>query len=231
MKPENPTIRHVPHDSYGPVRYSGDMTEHTRRRFLVGAAGAGTVALAGCLSGGGGSADLDRIDPADRPMLGDADAPVTLTVFEDFSCPACRQFKSQFTPQIVDQFVEPGQARYFHADFPLPVDSTWSFAVASAAREVFAEAGDDGFWEFSTAIYDHQGSYSLDVIEEVADDAAGVGAAAAAAADDLTHQETVEADKTMGEEWGVGGTPSVFVDEQPVENDLGEIARAIDDAQ
>ncbi|CAI49359.1 thioredoxin domain protein [Natronomonas pharaonis DSM 2160] len=202
----------------------------TRRGYLAVTAAAGGAALAGCSDDV--TADPDAIDDADRPALGAENAPVTVTVFEDYGCPACARFKAQALPALIDQYIETGEVRYLHADFPIPVDEAWSHPVANAAREVFFEAGNDAFWLFSSSIYDHQGSYSLDAIETVAADVAddeAVGAAARAAADEEAHSERIAADRDRGESWGVGGTPAVFVDETEVDPAYDEIDSAIQD--
>lgn len=199
------------------------MNETTRRGFLVASAAA-SVALAGC--SGDSSIDPDAIDDGNRPALGDESAPVTVTVFEDYSCPHCRQFNAQLKPAIEREYVDPGDVRYLHADFPIPVDETWSYAIGSAARAVFEEAGNDAFWDFSAAIFDHQGNYSLDTVESVGDEVADVGAVARSAAENDSHRESLDEDRDLGERWGVSGTPSVFVDDEKVE--LDSIAEAIE---
>jgi protein-disulfide isomerase len=193
------------------------MNDTTTRRGLLAAGAAVSVALAGC--SGGSSVDPDAIDDGERPALGPESAPVTVTVFEDFACPHCRTFNAQVKPAIEQQYVQPGDVRYLHVDFPIPVDETWSYAVGSAARAVFDEAGNDAFWAFVPAIYERQGSYSLDVVESVAEETAGVGDAARTAAENGTYRETLDEDRSIGERWGVGGTPTVFVDEEQVELD------------
>ena len=202
------------------------MDSRFSRRTFLAAGTAACVALAGC-SDGSAAADPDEIDTGDRPALGDESAPVTVTVFEDFACPTCRQFKTQVTPQLVAFYVEPGHVRYLHADFPIPVDDRWSYAIPSAAYAVFEEAGNDAFWSFASEIYEHQGNYSLDAVETVAEDVAELGAVARTAADDETYRDRIEADRDRGEEWGVSGTPTVFVDDEQV--DLNEIAEEIDE--
>ncbi len=195
------------------------MDETTRRGFLAVSAAA-SVAVAGC--SGAQSADPEEIDTGDRPAIGPEDAPVTLTVFEDFACPSCRQFKTQITPTIIRRYVEPGDVRYLHADFPIPVDERWSYAVGSAARAVFEEGGNDAFWDFSASIYDFQTSYSLEAIEDVAEEVAGLGETAREAAESERHRDRLESDRELGERWGVNGTPTVFVnDEQADLNELG----------
>lgn len=202
------------------------MDRSTTRRGFLAASAAVPAVLAGCTDG---SVDPEEIDTGDRPALGSGSDPVRLTVFEDFACPACRQFKTQLTPAIVESYVEPGHVRYLHADYPIPVDETWTYAVGSAARAVFEEAGNDAFWAFASAIYEHQNSYSYDVIESVADEIAGVGAAARSAAEDGTYRERLDEDRDLGDQWGVSGTPSVFVDEERVDPDPERIGSAIEE--
>lgn len=198
------------------------MDDTTSRRALLTAGGATALTvLAGC-SDSDSDVTSDEMDDGPRPALGEESAPVTVTVFEDFGCPSCRQFKLQATPVIVQRYVEPGDVRYLHADFPIPVDEAWSYPVAGAARAVFEAAGNEAFWAFASNVYEHQGNYSLDAIESVAEEVAGVGNEARSAADEGTYRDAVEADRERGESWGVSGTPSVFVDDEQVELDAIE---------
>jgi len=202
------------------------MTPTSRRRYLA-AAGSGLAAtLAGCI--GGGSSDIDSLSADDRPARGGEDAPVRMVVFSDFSCPHCARFEQQVTPRILEQYVTTGDVLYFHADFPIPVDETWSPAVASAARAVFDEAGNDAFWSFFSAIFERQGQYSYDVIGTVAEEAGGVGTAARKAAQEESYSDEVESDRSMGEDWGVRATPSIFVGDEQIEGGFASIADAIE---
>ncbi|MFC7072383.1 DsbA family protein [Halovenus rubra] len=206
------------------------MTPTSRRRYLAAAGSGLAAALAGCI--GGGSSDISSLSTDDRPARGNEDAPVRMAVFSDFSCPHCARFERQVRPQIFEQYVVPGDVLYFHVDFPIPVNETWSPAVASAARAVFDEAGNDAFWSFFTAMFDRQGQYSYDVIEMVADEAGGVGAAAREAAQEESYSDEVESDRSMGEDWGVRATPAPIVADKsvPVEGPPDEIFKNIADA-
>jgi protein-disulfide isomerase len=211
----------------------------SRRRLLAAGGTAAVIGLAGCSDGGtgddpdaesdGGSDDGGSsvtpasIDDDTRPALGVEDAPVTMAVFQDFSCPHCRSFKREVAPTIVADYVDPGDVRYLHADFPIPVDEQWSYAIANAARAVFEEAGNDAFWPFSEEIYAHQGDYSLDVVESVADEIADVGTAAREAAESGAYRDRIDADRELGIQWGVEGTPAIFVgDELVAPNEVAE---------
>lgn len=187
------------------------MHGYTRRTVLATLGASLGGSLAGCLGDDGGpSPGGETVDDLPVPMLGEAGAPVVVEVFEDFSCPSCRQFESTISPQLIDEYVEPGTIRLGRRDYPFLDD--WSWQVASAARAVQDEVDDVAFFDFATAIYDHQGSYDLDVIESVASSTAGAGSAAREAADAMTYRPVLEADKDHGDDLGVTGTPSVTVD-------------------
>lgn len=185
---------------------------HTRRAFLGTTAAVGIGTVAGCLS---------SEDPPDPPVTGDPDADVTVTVYEDFACPFCRDFKLGVFPELEELYTDPGEIRYEHRDFPLPVDETWSWAVSSAGREIFETDGDDEFWSFTSEIYEHQHqhqqAYNYDVIERVADDVGADGAAVREAAEEESNRSAIEDDRSYGESNGVDGTPTIVVDGDQVE--------------
>lgn len=191
----------------------------TRRTVLGTAVTAGVGTVAGCLGSDG---------PPDPPVAGDPDADVTVTAYEDFACPPCRSYKIEVVPYLEANYIETGLIRYEHRDYPVPADGHWSWAVASAAREVYETDGDESFWTFANEIYRHQQSYSYGTIETVADELGLDGASAREAAEDETHRSTIEDSKSYGESNGVGGTPTVLVDGEQF--DIGELGYAIDSA-
>ena len=208
----------------------------TRRSAL--AAGV-AVGLAGCL-GDGGDQSSDPTAGSEEtslgvPVSGNPDASVTMEVYEDFSCPFCGDFKHGIYPQIETEFLEPGDIRYEHRDFPIPVNE-WSRPVANAARAVHDEAGDEALFEFTHEIYHHLGGYSYEVIESVANDLGYDGDAARDAAETEPYDDVITADRERGESLGVGGTPTVVVDESIVEFDedtpaIESIRNAVEDAK
>ena len=197
----------------------------SRRKFVAGIGGVGiSSSIGGCLSDDDIRRETDfepsEIDTDDRPSLGDTDAPVYVTVFEDFSCPSCRQFKMEIFNFIVNQYVESGDVRYLHADWPIPVDEEWSYAIPNAAHEVFDQLGRSAFWSFSGLMYENQDQYSNEVIREsvnavmeqldiennnvIADDVIN-------AAENSHYREKIASDRDLGNEIGVEATPTVFV--------------------
>ena len=203
-----------------------------RRSLLAGIAAGGTVVAAGCLSGG------SDIDPATvgagegdedlaPPVLGTGD--VGVTVFADFSCPACRVFNEDVKPGLIEQYVETGVIRIVHRDLVLG-QFEWSKPVANAAWAVKAADGDDAFWTFIDAMYQRQEEFSHETIETVAEETVGRGEQAREAAEAGTYDERIEADGALYDQLaGQRRAPAVFVDGEAVEID--EIGPAIEAAQ
>lgn len=198
------------------------------RRDLLGVMGTTTAALAGCL-GGGGTDSGDQADSMPAPVMGDPDAAVTVAVYEDFACPHCQSWVLEHLPSIERDYVESGEIRYEHHDFPIPVHEKWSWDVAVAARSVQDRAGDAAFFEFAHTMYENLGGYADSVVRQAAND---VGADGDAVVDDMANdvfRPDVEADRNAGSDAGVRGTPTVFVNGQPLDSYAADaVSQAID---
>ncbi|MFC7215497.1 thioredoxin domain-containing protein [Saliphagus sp. GCM10025334] len=225
----------------------------TRRRFAALAAGS-ALAGAGCLGGGdaesdgngngeengngggngggnGNGSDVNEDDLLEIPVIGDPDADVTVTVFEDFGCGHCALYHTEIFPDIKEAYVDAEQIRYEHRDFPIPVQEEWSYAVASAARSVQDQEGDEAFFEFTGEIFTHwDDGYSYDLIEQVASDLGFDAEQVRADAEDVTYRDGLEAERAHGMELGIEGTPWIVVDGERVEPDTAAIVGAIDEA-
>jgi len=89
---------------------------------------------------GGATADANLIVPqklpaselADGRAFGKADAPVTLTIWSDFQCPACRLLAREVEPRLEAEYVAAGKLRIEYRD--LIVAGPESTLAASASR-------------------------------------------------------------------------------------------------
>jgi len=211
-----------------------ERTRTTRRRFLaataVGAPGA--IGTAGCLGLGnsGGEATATAVpETLPPPTRGGGD--VTLTVYADFACPACRTFHDDFVPSLEEDYIEPGIATYEHRDFPLEMHAPRAFDAANAARAVQDATDDETFFAYVDSLFANQNRLSPDVYQSLAGEVDVDGEDVRSAASERIYRKTVTRDLDMGNEAGVRGTPSVFVDGQSVELSLEAIRDAIEAAR
>jgi protein-disulfide isomerase len=217
------------------------MSRH--RRLLAAAflaAAVVAVAIIASSSGGGSpppraaTSDLFRGIPERAGVLGDPDAPVTVTEYLDLQCPACAAYARESLPDLV-QRVHNGQvkleARTLHFLGP---DSERAARFAAGA----AEQG--RLWPFLEAFYAAQGpensGYVTDEFLRSVSAAAGVDADAAFEyADGAGAQDALNRANADAERFGVQSTPSFTVargervPQQVV--DAGSLAAAIEAAR
>lgn len=203
--------------------------EIDRRSYL---AAVGTTALAGCLGGPDGGSNGDggeTVDSLPAPVAGDPGSDVTVMVFSDFACPHCARFEAEVLPRIESEYVEPGRIRYEHRDFPIPVDEEWSWAVANAARSVQDAAGDDAFFSYAKACFENQSSYDYDLLGSLAREVDVDGDRTVSDARDGTYRPVIEADRSLGVDLDLEGTPQVYVDRERLSNaSYAAVSAAID---
>jgi protein-disulfide isomerase len=119
------------------------------------------VAIAVAVSASGGSpkrvptnnaANLVAGIPEHNGVLGNQDAPVTITEYLDPQCPICAEASKQTLPPLIDDYVRTGkvklQARTLHFIGP---DSTRAAEFAAGARE------QGRLWAFMESFYAAQG--------------------------------------------------------------------------
>lgn len=93
-------------------------------------------------------ADLE----SDGYVLGRADAPVTIDLYEDFQCPACRTWGEGVFPRLAANELANGTARLvFHPMAFLGPEST------TAANAAWAAGQQGRFWDMWATIYANQG--------------------------------------------------------------------------
>ena len=90
-------------------------------------------------------------------VLGSETAPVTITEYADYQCPACQSFEMVEFPYVRERLVQTGKVRYIYRNFPLDQPHRWARLAAHSA----ACANDQNkFWEQHEAIYRTQGEWS-----------------------------------------------------------------------
>lgn len=215
-----------------------DGTGPTRRRLLAGVGTAATALLAGCggtggndATGGGGDSSPTATStgtPFEEalapPVKGDADAAVTLEVYEDYACPHCARYNAEGFPELEEAYVSPGEIRYEHRDLPIPVADPGSFRAASAARAVQDAHGDGAFWPYADALFEHSDRIPTDepdLFARLAEEQGHDPEAVRSAAVERTYRRTVERDRERAIALGAESTPAFALDGEIVASGFG----------
>jgi protein-disulfide isomerase len=62
---------------------------------------------------------IAKVSVKDSPVLGSADAAVTVVEFTDYQCTYCLRFIQQTFPKLKEQFIDTGKVRWVVRDMPL----------------------------------------------------------------------------------------------------------------
>ena len=193
------------------------------------------------LGAAGGPGDAEEVFsgvPQRGTTLGEADAPVTVNVYEDFQCPFCGRFSREVLPEVVRDHVESGEARVVSRPLVfLGEDSL------EAARAALAAGEQDLYWQYHSLLFENQGAensgYVTDgFLEGLAREVPGLdlGAWRERRAGYSFGPELEEA-ASQARASGVESTPTVVVggpggeEKLTGEEDAGEVSAAIREAR
>ena len=160
-------------------------------------------------------------------IRGSKDASVFIMEFSDYQCPYCGSFHPTMQ-QVMSEY--DGQVAWVYKHFPLDSLHPQARPSAEAAECVAEQAGDEGFWQFTDAMFASQDSLNAALYETVAGE---IGADLAQFKDCVSsrkYQDRVESDYQQGIAYGVDGTPANFVNGLPVKGALpfSTISQVID---
>lgn len=154
---------------------------------------------------------LAKVEVGNLPILGNADAKVTLVEFGDYQCPFCQRLFKETEPKIRDQYIKAGQVKMAWRDFAFLGEE--SFWAAEAARC----ANDQGkFWQFHDYLYNHQngenqGAFTKDKLKGFAGQMGLDQNQFNSCLDSDKYLQAVKDDTDAGKAAGVDSTPFVFV--------------------
>jgi protein-disulfide isomerase len=90
--------------------------------------------------------------------VGNPKAPITIEVFSDFQCPACKRFHDEELPLLVKDYVTPGKVYLVYRYFPLP-----QHAYGRKAAELACACAQLGKYEpAANVLFAKQTSWSQD---------------------------------------------------------------------
>jgi len=149
-----------------------------------------------------------NIDPT--KAFGSKNASVTMEIFSDFQCPACKQLFTTTTQRVIDNYVNNNKVYLIHRDFPLPMHA-YSRVAASYSR---AAAHIGKCESVELALFQNQEKW------EMTGDVKGTVAAVLTPAemkkvqelvDGKTLEPLVEKDKQLGQAVPVNQTPTMII--------------------
>ena len=166
-------------------------------------------------------------------VVGDADAPKSIVIYEDFLCPFCGQLEDTVGDRL-DAAVEAGDVNVEYRPLAfLERISDYSPEAANAFAVVLDESGPEVAKEFHDVLYDNQPPESgpfpdKDQLVEWAVDAGADEEAVRPGIEDMAFEGWVEAASEAAADADVDATPTVLVDGEQVEGQsVADIAEAM----
>jgi protein-disulfide isomerase len=150
------------------------------------------------------------MDLADDPVLGPADAPVTVAVFSDFQCPYCAK-SAPIAEHLIARF--PDKVRVVFRDFPL----LSIHKEAALAAEAGSCANAQGkFWPLHDLMFANQQQLGKERMLALAQQSGLDAKTFASCLDSKRFSAEWRSDQAEGEALGVTGTPTWFVNGRKV---------------
>jgi protein-disulfide isomerase len=155
-----------------------------------------------------------------KPIMGASDASLELYYWTDFQCPFCEQFERETLPDLVREYVEPGELRIVF--FSLPYFGADSMTAAIAGKCVWDQVRDadpSAYWDWHAAIFEEQGEKNsgwatAENLLEYTRSVDGVDAdSLESCLDDRRSalEDEIDADSEQARSFGVRGTPTFAV--------------------
>jgi predicted DsbA family dithiol-disulfide isomerase len=148
-----------------------------------------------------------KLAVAGSPVIGPADAPVTIVEFSDFQCPYCIQAIPEIEAMLK---VYPKDVKLVFKQFPLEIHSD-AYRAATAA---LAAQKQGKFWEMHYAMFAHHQNLSMDSILAMAKELQLDTARLQKDMESKEIHDIVAKDLQDGNDAGVEGTPTIFINGQ-----------------
>lgn len=147
---------------------------------------------------------VQNVSVDDDPSRGNATAPVTVVEFTDFQCPACAAMHP-----VLDEVLKSygDKVRFVVRDFPLNQHEN----ARKAAEAANAANAQGKFFEYIALLFQRQKALDVPSLKKYATELGLDRARFDAALDRSVYAAEVEKDIEDGELYGVGSTPTIFI--------------------
>ena len=193
---------------------------------LVIGAGVGIAAWRtyGNVSAGGGEFGepwpAQQVEPGKPATIGAADAPVTVTIYEDFLCPHCKTFNDEIS-ETLNELQESGQVKIEY--YMLTYLDAGGRTSSRQSSNAFACAMGEGFGEeYFHGLYENFGkAWNADQLIDLANQVGEPSEGFAGCVNNLEHDAWTNANMQVAQQNGVQGTPSVFINGENQGQEVG----------
>src|SRR5689334_5639443 len=86
-------------------------------------------------------------------VMGNPEAPVTIQAWEDFVCPACRQWTTTVEPKLIQEYIKTGKVKVEFHQFPLSIHAPGSDMAAQAS---LCANDQNAFWPMHNRLFPAQ---------------------------------------------------------------------------
>jgi len=147
---------------------------------------------------------VQAVSTDDDPSRGDVNALVTIVEFTDFQCPSCAAMHS-----VLEEVLKPygNSVRFVVRDFPLAQHEN-ALKAAEAANAAFAQGK---FFEYTALLYKRQNALTVPSLKKYASEVGLNRTRFDAALDGGTYAAEIKRDIEDAEIYGVGSTPTIFI--------------------
>jgi protein-disulfide isomerase len=165
-------------------------------------------------------------------VMGNPDAPVTIQAWEDFVCPACRQWTTTVEPKLIQDYIKTGKVKVEFHQFPLSIHAPGSDMAAQAS---LCANDQNAFWTYHNRLFpaqdQGQAGFTIDALVKYADELGLDSKALMDCMSSQKHRDEVTASGSQAIQMGLNATPSVLVDGVRLNNPFdydGELKSAIE---
>jgi protein-disulfide isomerase len=145
----------------------------------------------------------------DDPVLGDADAPVTIIEFSDYQCPFCGRHFQQTYPSLKKDYIDSGKVKLVFRDYPLSFHP--EAEPAAMAAECVRKLDASKYFDYHDKVFQNQATMSAASYKTWATELGIDEGEFGGCFDGKETQAEVQADLAAGSAAGVSGTPSFFI--------------------
>jgi protein-disulfide isomerase len=143
----------------------------------------------------------------DRPVMGAADAPITVVEFTDYQCPFCRRFTQTTFPLLKRDYIDTGKIRWVVRDLPLAFHKN----ARKAGQSVHCANEQGKFWEMRDQLFENSAKLENEHLHNYAEQIGlDVTAFDSCLASDRYLQE-MDKDSAEAKRVGITGTPTFVI--------------------